>query len=273
MAKIDPLKNGFIITAYWGPRPEAPGQIAARCQVLLDRLAAISPKFSSWTFIGRNRPPQSNPQGTSGGRYRRGSYTVAADHLSRADLAQLVEAGIDRDDEGVPIPEFGYSFSAFARSRTDPDGLSLRVHAGCWTRLKFLTNTVHIETRPLCEENEAWLTLPLLKAAMLAVCDAWDVTWAAIYPADLVELWTPAYTKSRPTFDLAWVTYLSPWFAPMVTPPCSTIVEHTSQGGIVMMATQERFDVTNAAHLAAAREIKAAIGPINALPWPLDASV
>jgi hypothetical protein len=58
----------------------------------------------------------------------------------------------------------------------------------------------------------------------------------------------------------------------MVTPPISAIVEHTSQGGIVMAATKDRFDVTNPDHLSAAREIETAIAPVNALPWPPDAT-
>lgn len=271
MAKIDPLKNGFFISSYWGPRPETPVEIAARCQTLLNRLAAISPKFSGWNFVGRKPRPQGGQQGrmdTPAERYLRGSYTIAADHLSDATLIRLVEAGIHRDDNGVPNPEFGYMLSAFTRSRRDPDGMSLRIHAGCWIRAPFYTNTVHIETRPLCDENEAWLTLSVLEAAMLAVAATWDVTWASVYPADLSELWTPAYIKRRPTFQMAWVTYLSPRFAPMVTPPASAIVEYTPQGGIVMTATEDRFDVTNAAHIAAAREIEVALAPVNALPWP-----
>src|SRR5258708_31104584 len=144
MAKIDPLKSGFLISSYWGPRPETPAQIAVRCQILLDRLAAISPKFLGWTFIGRKQHPgpQSGQAGSLLERYTRGSYTIAADHFTGDALARLVEAGSDREDDGSgPNPEFGDRFSALARSRTDPDGLSLRVHAGCWTRLKFLTNT------------------------------------------------------------------------------------------------------------------------------------
>jgi len=70
---------------------------------------------------------------------------------------------------------------------------------------------------------------------------------------------------------MAWMTYLSPRFAPMVTPLRSAIVDRTPRGGIVMTATEERFDFTNPAHLAAAREIEAALAPVNALPWPPDA--
>ena len=35
-----------------------------------------------------------------------------------------------------------------------------------------------------------------------------------------------------------------------------------------MTATTETFDVDNPAHLAAARDMAAAMAPLNALPWP-----
>ncbi len=38
-----------------------------------------------------------------------------------------------------------------------------------------------------------------------------------------------------------------------------------------MTATRDRFDVDNPTHLAVAREIEAAMAPVNALPWPPDA--
>lgn len=274
MAKVDPLKSGFLISSYWGPRPETPGQIAARCANLLDRLNSISLMFSGWTYVGRRILPMDRRHAladTPGERYQNRYRTVVLGHPTGTDLAPLVEAGVCRDDDDGPEPMMGYRFSAFTRSRTDPGGLSLRVRAGCLSDARFFTNTVHIETRPLCDENRSWLTLPLLKAAMLAIVTTCDVTWAAIYPAELRELWIPAHVRRGPTFQLAWVTYLSPRFAPMVTPPASAIVEHTAQRGIVMAATNDRFDVNNPAHLAAAREIEAAIAPVNALPWPPDA--
>jgi hypothetical protein len=39
-----------------------------------------------------------------------------------------------------------------------------------------------------------------------------------------------------------------------------------------MIATKDRFDVGNELHLAAARRIEAALAPVNALPWPPDAT-
>jgi hypothetical protein len=45
------------------------------------------------------------------------------------------------------------------------------------------------------------------------------------------------------------------------------IVGRLANGGLLMSATTQTFDVENPAHMAAAREIVAAIAPLNALPW------
>jgi hypothetical protein len=39
-----------------------------------------------------------------------------------------------------------------------------------------------------------------------------------------------------------------------------------------MAATNETFITANPQHLAVARDIEAALAPVNALPWPLDAA-
>ncbi len=68
---------------------------------------------------------------------------------------------------------------------------------------------------------------------------------------------------------LAWMSYVSPRFAPLIAPP-SAIVERTAQGGLLMAATEETFRVDNPAHLAAAGDILKALAPFEALPWPPD---
>ncbi len=65
--------------------------------------------------------------------------------------------------------------------------------------------------------------------------------------------------------------YLSPRFAPLVTPPRSAIVEHTAQGGLLMAATDGTFAVDKPAHLAVANDMLASLAPFEALPWPPDA--
>jgi len=75
--------------------------------------------------------------------------------------------------------------------------------------------------------------------------------------------------------DLAWMTYLSPPRARKVTPPRGVLVEHTDDGGLLMMAAEETFDTANPKHMAAARSILASLTELNAefermwqLLWP-----
>jgi hypothetical protein len=127
-----------------------------------------------------------------------------------------------------------------------------------------------LQTKPLNEDNARLITLPIFKPAVLAIADAWDATWCAAYPWDIIPLW-PKPGPGRPHFKMAWISYLSARFASMVAPPASAIVERSSTGGLLMIATEDRFDVANPQHIAAAREIEASLAPINALPWPPDA--
>ena len=71
---------------------------------------------------------------------------------------------------------------------------------------------------------------------------------------------------------LAWMSYVAPRFAPLITPPPSVIVERTAEGGLLMAATAETFRVDEPAHLAAARDILKALAPFEAPPWPPDAA-
>jgi hypothetical protein len=243
---------GYDIQSYWGPRRETPAQIAVRFRRLLDTLAAIDPLFDGWKFFGTTRiwPMPSNPND---------------------EMARLIVEHVARADNGEPEPIFGYRFTASAHTESKT-ALTINVHAGCYVpNLPTLVNTAGLLTKPLNEETVDLITLPIFKAALLSFATAWDATWCAAYPWDIIPLWTPVTVTRRPTFKMAWITYLSQRFAPMVTPPGSAIVEYTPQGGIVMTATKDRFDVNNPAHLTVAREIEAALAPVNALPWPPDA--
>jgi hypothetical protein len=242
---------GYLIQAYWGPRHETPAQMGDRFWRMLHTLNVVSPAFNGWKFIGTDRfwplPPSPGNE-----------------------LTRLIADGVATADDGDPTPIYGYHFGASARS--DPKAvITVLVHAGSYPPdPPYFANTAELQTQPLNEHNAALVTLPIFKAALIAIAEAWDATWCGAYPADIIPLWPDRIALGRPTFKMAWITYLSPRFAPMVTPPHSAIVEYTPQGGILMTATKERFDVTNPVHLAVAREIEAALAPVNTLSWPPD---
>jgi hypothetical protein len=244
---------GYVIQAYWGPRRETPKQLASRFRQMIDTLAPIASAFSGWEFYGATKVwPMPSPTGD--------------------ELTRLIAECVARADDGDPTPINGYSFGAATRTGTSTSLLT-EVHGGCYApNVPYLANTADLRTKPLNEENAALITLPIFKPALLAIAAAWEATWCAAYPWDIIPLWPDRIATGQPRFNMAWITYLSPRFAPIVMPPRAAIVEHTPQGGIVMTATKDRLDVTNPAHLAVAREIDAALAPVNALPWPPDAT-
>lgn len=146
-----------------------------------------------------------------------------------------------------------------------------RVH-GCRQPGPFYINTATLRSKPLCDENASLLTFGVLKPALQVLVSQWQPTWCRLAPMGLISLETQRLQQSRrPFFGMAWVSYLSPRFAPMVTPAASAITEHLPDGGLLTTATKERFDVDNPNHVAAARAIAASLEPVNALPWPPDA--
>jgi hypothetical protein len=242
---------GFAIQSYWGARREEPAELGSRFWRMLQALSEVNPAFNDWKFIGTDRfwPLPPGP----------------GDELTR-----LIADGVATADDGDPTPINGYRFGAGTRTGSK-SSLTIDVHAGSYApNMQFYTNTAGLRTKPLSEENIGLIASPIFKAALLAITEAWDATWCSAYPWDIIPLWTPRLAAERPMFKMAWITYLSPRFAPMVTPPRSAIVECTASGGVVMTATEERFDVHNPAHVSAAREIEAALAPVNALPWPPD---
>ncbi|MGB6176613.1 MAG: Imm52 family immunity protein, partial [Methylocella sp.] len=107
------------------------------------------------------------------------------------------------------------------------------------------------------------ITYNIFKPALLAMADVWDPVCCAAYSDALIDA-----VPGGIYFHEAWIKYLCPWVASLVTPPPAPVsVEHLPNGGLLMSATTETFDVENPAHMAAARAIAAAIAPLTALPW------
>ena len=239
------MTTEYAITAYWGPRRDDPASCATQLLRMLDGLSAIDPVFGNWYCASRMK-------------------MVPAASLNRETLAGLISKGVSREDSGVPFPGNGYWFGAFNDTRKNPRTLEISIHAGCSTSG---VNLVLLKTMPLNKENASFIDLRVLKPAILAIVSAWDATWCVAYPMDLLPLRTKA---NRPWFSLAWMTYVSPRFAPMITPPRSAISERLPNGALLLIATEGRFETENPAHLAVARDIEAALAPVNALPWPPD---
>ena len=92
------------------------------------------------------------------------------------------------------------------------------------------------------------------------------LTYIQAYTDAIQQYWD----QPRRVLELSWMTYLSEFFAQMMTIPKDVFVEKVPDGGIMLCAAKEDFDVTNPQHMAAARSLRDALSPLNKLyirPW------
>ncbi|MGH6839728.1 MAG: Imm52 family immunity protein [Methylocella sp.] len=232
--------RGVKIRAYWERRAETPDALAARFVRTINSLQEINPAFALWT-CGTSRPRK---------------FETMRDHY-----AEEVAAGLEKSDWGVPVPMRGYWFGALTRGQARDRSFSLRVHAGSTYPAPF-RNDFMFSTDRYSILDPAIVTYQIFKPALLAMVEAWDPVCAMSYPDALFKL-----VPDNTYFHESWIQYLCPWLASLVTPPASAIVERLPNGGLLMSATTQTFDVSNPAHMAAARDMAAAIAPLNAFPW------
>ncbi|MGH6868333.1 MAG: Imm52 family immunity protein [Methylocella sp.] len=231
----------YGVKAYWERRAETPEALAARFVRTIDSLQEIDPVFALWT-CGSERPKK---------------FETVRDRY-----AEEVAEGLTKDDWGEPDPIYGYWFGALTREQARDRSFSLRVHAGSTYPAPF-PNDITFYTKPRCIPDPSAVTYEIFKPVLLAIVEAWEPLCCTSYPLQILNL-----VDKGIYFHETWLQYLCPWLASLVTPPpAPVIVERLANGGLLMAATAQTFDVENPAHMAAARAIAAAIAPLNALPW------
>jgi hypothetical protein len=240
----------FEIAAYWGPRADAPEALAFRFLKLLNQLKLVDPLFANWYLF------------TS-------ETTVEPLDINPASLTKTIAQAIWYDDDGNPESYYGYHYGAWNRDTFGPThrGFKVGFHANNLLPGPYFLNRVVLETDYGIAPEDSVVTFKLFRAALLAVVEAWEPTWCIAYPATISDFW-----QKSAHLRLAWMSYVSPRFAPLITPPPSAVAERTAQGGLLMSAAAETFRVDNPAHLAVAQDILKALAPFEALPWPPDAT-
>ena len=235
----------YYIHASWGSRAETPEAIAARFLDCVDRLKQIHPAYDNWIFRLNDKPKKFD--------------------ALRKDLPAAIAANVVRADSGKQTPSGGYWSRVINNMNEDgPRSLAVSVKAGsAWTGL---CNSAEIGTGYRVIPDPSIIAYPAFKAALLALAESFDATYCSAYPMQIMDFWDPSRN-----LRIAWMSYVAPRFAPLITPPPSAIVERTARGGLLMAATAETFRVDNPAHLAVARDILTALAPFEALPWPPDA--
>ena len=247
--------DSFRMEARWGARVETPAALARSFLAMMDDVDPLHPCFHSWGWADQQELWESECEA--------GIYPFAE---VRKNLIPAIERNAGTAGENIPDPFYGYLMTV-AKNATSSDSITLSVSAGQGvnggsTFRPFMNNasfSLGLEPEP------SLVSYDLLKAIFLILSEKWEATWAEASPGSM-----PANGKGLPV-NPAWMSYVSPRFAALMTPPPSAIVERRPNGGLFLAATRDVFEMANPAHMTVARDIEAALQPLNRIPNPNDA--
>jgi len=249
---MNELAFWYYIRSDLPPHAESPAAIGAKFLDTLDNLSCIDPTiFANWKIM--DYPA-------------RASLPLAA---ARPRIAAMIENNVYRNDLGEPRPDQGYTAGALVINDNKSRRISLRVHTGGKKKGDTWLQTGEWNVLP----DPAIVTYSIFKAALLAINANWPPPWACAcafrsntvkvperYPGGVqgyrLERLPPV--ASDPTFPysvfhIPWLAYLSAPLAGGVELPPEILTERMPDGGLLMIATEERLDPSDPEHLRRAR--------------------
>jgi hypothetical protein len=235
------INFNYEIRSSFPPHPEGPATLGAKFLNTLDALSRVDPTvFYDWQVIDLRAPPPLPLESV------------------RPRIAEIIESGVHRNDrESPPEPLFGYNAAALTNNPIGSHRLTLIINAGGKVKGGYTwLQTGEWQVLP----DPSIVTYPIFKTALLTINANWPAPWACAYAYrkdyDTVPLIPGAPLFPSSIFAIPWMGYLSARLTtPFVLPPPEIQTERTPDGGLLMIATEDRLDPTNPEHLRRARII------------------
>jgi hypothetical protein len=224
----------YEIIAAW-TRSETPEEIAPKFLRTLDELESIDPRLRDWV--------------TSDELVGGPMYPIPRDGIVAWITSQMRENGMGELD-----PKAGYALMAVSEHGA-ASGLPVCIMpcpGGLW-RSTALFEIGMSEWPP----KPGDITYSLYKAVLLTIVSIWMPPWANAR----CSIWGKPYPKSPPGvppfpysgYQMPWISYLNADRAAKVDVSPEVATERTPDGGLLMVATEERFDPTNPNHMRPSR--------------------
>jgi immunity protein 52 of polymorphic toxin system len=176
-------------------------------------------------------------------------YPLAA---ARSRIHEFVSHDVDLDDFR-PDPESGYA--AVARTTIDARSRRMTFTVYAWTRGN--GNVLLAASEQSVRPDPEIVTYPLFRAALLAINAIWQQSWGCVQAFRMdyneVPLYSGAALFPYSCFHIPWIAYLSAPLTAGLELPSEIMTEHTPDGGLLITATENRFDPTNPEHQRRAR--------------------
>jgi hypothetical protein len=211
--------------------------VGAKFLRTIDALSHIDPIFDDWNVID--------------------CQAMSSSPLAkvRPRIAALVENNVSRDDWDSPDADPGYYVVGMTGNSIDPRSMSLTINSGGKEKGEIMLEAGDVEVA----SDPAIVTYPLFKAALLVINSIWSPTWTNAcafemdYENEPLIPGMPLFPYSR--FHIPWLAYLSAPLADGADLPAEILTERTPDGGLLMIAAEERLDPTNPQHLRRSRLI------------------
>jgi hypothetical protein len=188
---------------------------------------------------------------------------------ARPRIGTIIEGNVARDDLGEPTPYYGYTADAFTIKALKSRQVTLWINAGGNAKDDNFLKTGDWNIFP----DPEIVTYSLFKAALLAIHSIWGTPWACAqaFRANTVKVSTHDSPSGRgyrlesepmiptePTFPesifhIPWFAYLSARLCDGIKLPSEIQIERTVDGGLLMVATEERLDPDIPEHVRRAR--------------------
>ncbi len=236
--------NQFLIQGGWESRAEDPAALADGMLRNIDALRAIIPDYGPWWVANLK--------------------TGAAIPLEKARprMKAIVASRPEVYDDGEPVEGGIHTVIARNERNNSAKSLCITLRGGAANPYWRYPNKVEIETGDNEFPDPSIVSYPVFKAVTLAMVEVWRVAFARVFSRAVMSDWR----KRTYRFDLSWMTYLSAPLAAQITPPAGVVTERFENGGLLLIAAEETFDVDNIQHMDAARAIRDALEALDAIP-------
>ena len=120
--------------------------------------------------------------------------------------------------------------------------------------------TLEVGDPSFAPTDPAIVSYSRFRQALLAMTALWQPGWSYA-SAFRMDYWKAPIVSGAPLirynpFHITWIAYLSPKVATgLVVPPADIRTEHAPGGGILLSATEERFDPASLDHLRRAHPL------------------
>jgi hypothetical protein len=236
----------YVLGARWRPRPRTAAADAVSLAATLRGLAAVHPVFARWNRQGDTLEEAQVPFCTMPPRI---------DELTEIYRAQGEHDRMIHAWNGI----------------NGPEGCVLTTWTAMSPRHHPMPNSVAMRLRTRSAGNAGVQTKTILEQVLRAIVAPWQADWATVEPWGFPEFVNSSAINGYPAFRGGWITYLAAPFLRLITPPRSAILEPGPNDGLFLIATEEPLQSDNPSHVAVARDIYAALAPLNTLRTLPDA--